>query len=58
MGECSSWGNFGWKVHVLAVIWGGCTLGKASMPSVRSGLHFEVPWLNCQLKMCVQQWRI
>lgn len=36
---------------------GGCTLGKASMPTVRSVLCFEVPWLSCQLKMCVRQWR-
>lgn len=33
--------------------YGGCTLGKASMPAVRSVLHFEVPWLSCQIKMCV-----
>lgn len=35
-----------------------CHMGKASMPTVRSVLHFEVPWLSCQLKICVRQWRI
>lgn len=38
--------------------YGGCTLGKVSVPTVRSVLHFEVPWLSCQLKMCVRQWRV
>lgn len=36
MGECSSWGNFVWKVLVLAVIWGDVPWGK--LPCQVSGL--------------------
>lgn len=56
MGECSLWGDFGWKVLVLTVIGGDVPWGK--LHATWSVLHFEVPWLSCQIKMCVRQWRI